>query len=421
MLGIGRERPNLYSPSVRAPKGGSAVAARRPGPGAAAPGRLFRIAEEAIGRMPEKHVDRTSAVVKMDSLAPTRPAEASLERPPPTSPPARRGLAVPEHPPGVLRSAPPPRRLARRPGARGGNPRRLPRRASRPGASALRWADAADGDGVLVTVRRGKTNQEGETRDVRFVKDGVACALRTLRAAAGPVPEDQVVPRSPQMVGLRFAVAGRAAGVEARVTAHSGRVGLASELTSRGASTTDVMLAGNWKTSRMVAHYFCCHAFRVSSTEPWRFDGGDVARVAVEDERLLSLCRVARVAGNARGPLRSLGPRTAAPRNRRCCNSTVERSTVSGAPGADSDSRATSRDRWCAAVASPARPARRPCEAEKHVPDCGGRVLIPGSRGGGRRVRHGRSGSRGASKSNGGQAFTAADDGRGRGALPAEP
>ena len=45
------------------------------------------------------------------------------------------------------------------------------------------------------------------------------------------------------------------AGVERRMTAHSGRVGLASELTSRGASTTDVMLAGNWKTSRMVAHY----------------------------------------------------------------------------------------------------------------------------------------------------------------------
>ena len=38
-------------------------------------------------------------------------------------------------------------------------------------------------------------------------------------------------------------------------SAHSGRVGLASELTSRGASTTDVTLAGNWKTSRMVAHY----------------------------------------------------------------------------------------------------------------------------------------------------------------------
>ena len=34
-----------------------------------------------------------------------------------------------------------------------------------------------------------------------------------------------------------------------------GRVGLASELTARGASTTEVMLAGNWKTARMVAHY----------------------------------------------------------------------------------------------------------------------------------------------------------------------
>ena len=123
--------------------------------------------------------------------------------------------------------------------------------------SALHWADvadAADGDGVLVTVRRSKTNQEGETTDVRFVKGGVARAIRTLRAAASPGPADRVVPLSSKMVGLRFQAAARAAGVE-HVTAHSGRVGLASELTSRGASTTDVMLAGNWKTSRMVAHY----------------------------------------------------------------------------------------------------------------------------------------------------------------------
>ena len=123
--------------------------------------------------------------------------------------------------------------------------------------SALRWADvadAADGDGVLVTVRRSKTNQESETTDVRFVKGGVARAIQTLRAAASPAPEVRAVPLSPKMVGLRFQAAARAVGVE-RVTAHSGRLGLASELTSRGASTTDVMLAGNWKTSRMVAHY----------------------------------------------------------------------------------------------------------------------------------------------------------------------
>ena len=124
--------------------------------------------------------------------------------------------------------------------------------------SALRWADvadAADGDGILVTVRRSKTNQEGDVNDVRFVKGGVARAIRTLREAMTPKPDDRVVPLSPQMVGLRFTAAAAAAGVDQRVTAHSGRVGLASELTSRGASTTDVMLAGNWKTSRMVAHY----------------------------------------------------------------------------------------------------------------------------------------------------------------------
>ena len=57
--------------------------------------------------------------------------------------------------------------------------------------SALRWADTADstdGDGLLVTVRRSKTNQEGEVNDVRFVKDGVARALRTLRAATSLEP-----------------------------------------------------------------------------------------------------------------------------------------------------------------------------------------------------------------------------------------
>ena len=40
---------------------------------------------------------------------------------------------------------------------------------------------------------------------------------------------------------------GYAAGIESRMTAHSDRVGVASELTRRGASTTDVMLADNWK------------------------------------------------------------------------------------------------------------------------------------------------------------------------------
>ena len=125
--------------------------------------------------------------------------------------------------------------------------------------AALRWADvtdASDGDGVLLTVRTSKTNQEGDAADVRYLKNGGAKAIRTVRAdRPDAAPTDQVVGLSPLQIQRRFTAAARAAGIEARLTAHSGRVGLASELTARGASTTEVMLAGNWKTARMVAHY----------------------------------------------------------------------------------------------------------------------------------------------------------------------
>ena len=66
---------------------------------------------------------------------------------------------------------------------------------------------------MLITVRRSKTNSDGEVKDVRFVKDGVARALRLLRAATSPEPGDRVVPLSAQMIGLRFTAAAMVAGV----------------------------------------------------------------------------------------------------------------------------------------------------------------------------------------------------------------
>ena len=68
--------------------------------------------------------------------------------------------------------------------------------------AALRWADvtdATDGDGVLLTVRTSKTNQEGDAADVRYLKNGAANAIRTLRAAdadadAAHGSGDRVVP-----------------------------------------------------------------------------------------------------------------------------------------------------------------------------------------------------------------------------------
>ena len=125
--------------------------------------------------------------------------------------------------------------------------------------AALEWRDVTDArgdDGLLIAVRRSKTNPDSETADVRFVKGDVASAVRALREWHGDVdPADRVVGLSAQAISERFAAAARAAGIEARLTAHSGRVGLASELTARGASAHDVMRAGNWKTVRMVAHY----------------------------------------------------------------------------------------------------------------------------------------------------------------------
>ena len=87
-------------------------------------------------------------------------------------------------------------------------------------------------------------------------KGDVASAVRALRERRGAVdPTDRVVGLSAEAISERFAAPARAAGIEPRLTAHSGRVGLAAELTARGASAHDVMRAGNWKTVRMVAHY----------------------------------------------------------------------------------------------------------------------------------------------------------------------
>ena len=125
-------------------------------------------------------------------------------------------------------------------------------------AAALEWRDVAPATtagAILVTVRRSKTDQEGTAADVRYLKSGAAAAVLALRPA-DPAPTARVFGgRTPQQLGRRFTAAAAAAGLHGRLTAHSGRVGLASELTARGASTTDVMLAGAWKTARMVAHY----------------------------------------------------------------------------------------------------------------------------------------------------------------------
>ena len=80
--------------------------------------------------------------------------------------------------------------------------------------AAVRWADvtdARDGDGVLLTVRTSKTNQEGDAADVRYLKNGGAKAIRTVRAdRPDDAPTDRVVGLSPLQIQRRFTAAARA-------------------------------------------------------------------------------------------------------------------------------------------------------------------------------------------------------------------
>ena len=124
-------------------------------------------------------------------------------------------------------------------------------------AAALEWRDIEDAPdaSLRIRVRTSKTNRDGGITDIRFVKGTFADALRALRPE-GAAPSPKVFAgRDPQTIGRRFQRAALRAGIARKLSAHSGRVGLASELTARGATETEVMLAGAWKTSRMVAHY----------------------------------------------------------------------------------------------------------------------------------------------------------------------
>ena len=98
---------------------------------------------------------------------------------------------------------------------------------------------------------------------MRYLKNGCASALRQLRdritVQRSGLRPDGIAPVlggiNGQSIARRLTAAAKAAGVEGRITGHSGRVGLAVELTRRGAPEQATAKAGGWKSSRMVAHY----------------------------------------------------------------------------------------------------------------------------------------------------------------------
>ena len=157
-------------------------------------------------------------------------------------------------------------------------------------AAALRWADvqdAADGRGIVVYVRQSKTDQDGTAADVRYLKNGCAAALRQLRdrltvqrSGLRPDGTAQVLGGiNGQSIARRLTAAASAAGIEGRITGHSGRVGLAVELTRRGAPEQATAKAGGWKSSRMVAHYSAAVAAEQGAVATYPVAGARAARL----------------------------------------------------------------------------------------------------------------------------------------------
>ena len=122
-------------------------------------------------------------------------------------------------------------------------------------AAALGWGDveaSADGSGLL-WVRRLKTDPEAEG-SARYLPREAMRALGAIRPE-GAGPEDPVFGLSGRQVGRRVAAAARAAGLGSGFSGHSGRVGLAAELSRAGASTHEIAAAAGWKSAGMVIRY----------------------------------------------------------------------------------------------------------------------------------------------------------------------
>ena len=110
-----------------------------------------------------------------------------------------------------------------------------------------------------------------------------AAAVRRLHAATSPAATDSAIGLGIHQINRRFAAACAAAGLEGRRTTHSGRVGLAIELTVRGANAREVQLACGWRNAGVVPAEASTDARR--RTDPDRAPGGRRAGVGAHGPR----------------------------------------------------------------------------------------------------------------------------------------
>ena len=121
----------------------------------------------------------------------------------------------------------------------------------------LRWGDLQflDTGFALINIRKSKTDQEGEGREQLL---GPECAedLRAIMPEGALVdPERKVIGLSASQIGRRVRRICMEAGLGDGYTGHSGRVGMAQDLSAAGAELPELMEVGGWKSSEMVAKY----------------------------------------------------------------------------------------------------------------------------------------------------------------------
>ena len=122
---------------------------------------------------------------------------------------------------------------------------------------ALTWADIelpADGEPGTVSIRRSKTDQNGQGAALPISEFTTQALIRIRPDSAHP--DDPVFDISPSTVTRRMKAAAQAAGINpANISSHSPRIGMAQDLLAAGIGLPGIMQACRWSTEAMVRHY----------------------------------------------------------------------------------------------------------------------------------------------------------------------
>ena len=124
-------------------------------------------------------------------------------------------------------------------------------------AAALTWGNievCSDGTGRL-HIARSKTDQEGRGTTRYIGPDAIASLLAIQPEEALISSETKVFGLLPGQIGRRVKAATGAAGLGEGFSGHSGRVGMAQDLSADGAELPELMQAGRWRSPTMPARY----------------------------------------------------------------------------------------------------------------------------------------------------------------------